>query len=357
MKKMLPLPIKKRRKRIIVIICFSIILFLSIVLFNPIRTIISIRKTDGLYTMTYYGNNDWIMKALDNYYFNKYSKIDDHRANECSLFTAFGNPDHPIFGRNDDNKDVPVLVTKCNPSNGYTSIQVSRINVLGFKKDLSSSLPPLLKRILFLEAPYFTFDGMNEKGITLASANVSPETVKIDNSISKISWWYLNRKILDHSRNVDEAVSIIKKYNLVDADGVTLSGHFLIGDSSGKSIIVECNNGNIKILPNSESWQVATNTPVYYSYENDFMDGVSCWRYQTAYKELKEVNGNVDWKKGMKILEDISYEDGSVSTQWSTIYDMKNGNVYLSLYRKYNKIYKFNVKEKGFNYKVITNKD
>lgn len=117
---------------------------------------------------------------------------------------------------------------------------------------------------------------MNEKGVTLAGATIETQKVTVDSSKSKITGGYLFRKILDHAKNIKDAISIIKEYNLVNPDG-TLSGHTLIGDSSGKSIIVECYQGNIEIMPNKESWQIATNTPIYTYYMNNSINEVPCY--------------------------------------------------------------------------------
>lgn len=344
----------KKWKKKIAIILLSLILILSILLYNPIRTIMSIKKENGFYTMTYYGDYHWLMERVNDYSYRH--SIKTYKGG-CSLFAALGNTENMIYGRNYDWPDIPILITKCNPKHGYASIALTSPFYFGLKKDLSSSLPPLKSRLWFLTAPYRVYDGMNEKGLTISLAAVPTKIVYMDKNKESVSVTYIQRLILDNAKNIDEAVDIIKKYNIVDTKGYT-SQHWLIGDSSGKSVIVEDCLGEYKVLPNVESWQVATNELVYpyYSFstasENN-VGKVDCPRYKTAYETLKNSNGNITWEKGMEILKSVKQN----STQYSVVYDNKNCDVYLSVYQDYNKIFKFNVKSKDLNYTIVPNKN
>lgn len=342
----------KKWKKIVITVLILLALFLSVILYNPIRTVMSIKKVDGFYTMTYYGNYDWLMERVNDYTYNHSSQFD---TGGCSLFTALGNKNHLIYGRNYDWPDMPILITKCNPPDGYASISVTSPITFGLKKDLRNIQPPIKDKLLFLTAPYLSYDGMNEMGVTIALAKVDDQSIKLDKSKKMISFTFIERKILDHAKNINEAVNIIKKYNIAMPHSLDYGSnceHWLIGDSSGKSVIVECFLNELKIIPNVESWQVATNTLVYsfYNSKDDVRD-VPSHRYEVAYKSLKNAKGSISWEKGMDILKSVAQP----ITQYSMVYDMKNRDAYLTIYQNYNKVFKFNVKSKNLKYTIISN--
>lgn len=344
----------KKWKKIIMIISLALIVLLSILLFNPVRTILSIKKENGFYSMTYYGDSQWLMERLNAYVYRHNAKT---YKGGCSLFAALGNSGNMIYGRNYDWPDMPILITKCNPKHGYASIVLTSPLYLKMQKDLSNSLPSLKNKLLFLAAPYYTYDGMNEKGLTISLAKVPTQKIYIDKNKESVPVTYIQHLILNNAKNIDEAVSIIKKYNIVDTRGST-SQHWLIGDSSGKSVIVEDYLDEYKVIPNVEPWQVATNELVYpYYLHNNSSDSennigeVPSWRYKAAYEALKNSNGDINWEKGMETLKSVK----QYSTQYSVIYDMKTCDVYLSIYQDYNKIFKFNVNSKDLKYTIISN--
>ena len=64
-----------------------------------------------------------------------------------------------------------------------------------------------------------------------------------------------------------------------------------------------------------------------------YFDGHSSYLlYPDSY--LENTHGNVTWEEGMDLAEVISVSD----TQWSTLYNMLNKQVYITLYREYHDI-------------------
>jgi hypothetical protein len=308
---------------------------------DEIRTLKSLQKIDDLYMITYYGDYnerlDEINRKILDEGISSVKKLEGEEF-ECSLFAAFGNPDNLIYGRNFDNPDCGVLVGYYNPSDGYASIGFSRINDLGFEKDEDPTSVPIEKRKLLLNSAFFTPDGMNECGVAVALAALSGVKTNVDEKRKSIFITCLVREILDHAKNIEEAIEICKKYNVFDSSESIVSHHLLISDPSGKSAIAEYHGGEWKVMLNKKPWQVVTNSPLYDVPERKRI--LTCWRYKKASDLLKKTNGDVDWKAGMNILKSVSVK----GTQWSTICDMKNKEIFISLYRNYDDIKKVIIK-------------
>jgi len=302
---------------------------------DSIRTLKSLKKIDNLYMMTFYGDYDKRLEEVDQQIqkkgFDSVRKLEGSKI-ECSMFAAFGET--PFYGRNFDNPECGVLVSIYHPTNGYTSIGFSRMNDFGFEKGDDPISLLLEKRSLLLKAPFFTPDGMNEKGVAVALAYLEAVKIKVDKNKKSIFITRLVREILDHAQNIDEAVAIIKKYNIFDSRINRVSHHLLISDPSGRSVIVEYSGDDWQVIPNKNSWQAITNSPLFKKTEESRKK--TCWRYEKLSEQLEKKNGIMTWEDGMNLLRQVSVE----GTQWSTICDMKKKEIYISIYKDYSNIKK-----------------
>ena len=324
-------PPKKQFKISIIALSF-IILLTFIITYDPIKTIFSLKKVDSkLYLMEYYGDYDTILKRVDK---NFMKNLPDTNAESCSLFTTFG--DHSIYGRNLDVNSAVPLVLISHPYNGYASISMSNIEALGFTNATDILSLPFKDKLRLLSAPYYAWDGMNEWGLTVAAANV-PKQNKYPSAPEKktINALYLRRLLLDHAKNTNEAIALLKEYNIVNAG--SMPAHFLISDPSGHSVVIEIVEGDLNIIPSTEPWQVLTNFYISYSSKEPIRPGYD--RYITLYKGLQESDGKISPISAMSLLKDVSKEN----TMWSLIYDMSTGDVYVSLLRNYEKINQFKI--------------
>jgi len=306
---------------------------------DSVRTLKSVQKVDNLYMMTFYGDYDQLLDEVNhkiiNTGFDSVRTLEGSKF-ECSMFAAFGAA--PLYGRNFDNPDCGVLITIYHPSNGYASIGFSRMNDFGFDKDEDPTLIPVEKRRLLLNAPFFTPDGMNERGVSVALAALRSVNINVHKNKKSIFITCLVREILDHAGDIDESVAIIKKYNVFDEAINKVSHHLLIADPSGRSVIVEYFNEEWRVMPNKKSWQAITNSPLYKISEESRER--TCWRYKILRAKLKHKNGIITWEQGMDILKSVSIG----GTQWSTICDMKKKEIYISIYKDFYHIKKVNIK-------------
>jgi hypothetical protein len=241
----------------------------------------------------------------------------------CTCFVAYGNPANPQFGRNFDWHDCIPLLLFTNPPNGYASVSIVDLEYLGYNR---ANLPDGGgdKTALF-EAPWYPFDGMNEKGVTVGMMAVPTAQAPYDPK--KISLGELGtiRLILDFASSTDEAIALLGQYNHRVEDPPV---HYLIADAGGHSAVIEYVNGTMSVLKNSEPWHVSTNFIITGSAAPATSP---CWRYNTAYSELRTCNGVITSEGALGLLSRVS----QTSTIWSVVYGMSSGTVLVATQRGY----------------------
>ncbi len=298
------------------------------------RTLETLRKVDDypLYVMRYFGDYDFkkFLQASvhsDNQPQFKMKKSENQWA--CTCFSALTDEGGSIFGRNFDWYYHPALILHTNPPDGYASVSMVDISYLGF--DTEDAIQGDRSRLL--EAPYLPFDGMNEHGLIIgmmavpqAEGDNDPNKVTI-NSLQAI------RLMLDYATNVDEAISLLRKYNIDFGGGPPL--HYLIADSSKNSAIVEYIDKKINIIRNSQPWQVATNFVI--SETSPESERAACWRYNRVYETLNQAEGYVSQDEAMTLLKNVSQSN----TVWSIVYAKTVGEIQVAMGRKYHNIHKF----------------
>jgi hypothetical protein len=296
------------------------------------RAISETYSTGGLYLMTHYGDREELFqkenqKAIDNPLRNQTWRY-------CSLFSTTSER-AVIMGRNWDNQNVgSIIVSLYYPPRGYASISFSRAIDMGFplNVDLLDFKSSELGNMLLL-APFYAMDGINEHGLAVSVAGVKQTTVKSKSNKESVWITFLIRKILDQAKSIEEAVNLVDKFIPFDLDKNSLNCHLFIADSSGKSVTLEYVEDQWKRIYGDKSWQVLTNKPVYNVPDAKLRD--QCWRYRSISDTLEKTKGNVDWKTGMKILQDVTQK----GTTWSVVYSLVSKELYFSVYQNWNIIY------------------
>jgi predicted choloylglycine hydrolase len=193
-------------------------------------------------------------------------------------------------------------------------------------------------RSQLLSAPYLPFDGMNEKGLAVGMMAISdiqpvtdPDKITID-SLAVI------RLLLDKAANVEEALALLEKYNVDFSGGPVI--HYLIADISGHSAVVEYGDAQKAqparfAFPNDQPWQVATN--FVFAPQPPAGADSSCWRYNLAYQTLAATEGKLTQPEAMALLRNVSQPN----TLWSVTYNLRSGQVEVSLRRHYDQVHQF----------------
>lgn len=214
-----------------------------------------------------------------------------------------------------------------NPDNGYASVSTVNLSFAGYGKDNLPSSGISFHNFLALAAPYLPFDGMNEKGLCIALLAV-PEVQMIDDP-NKIT---LNtttaiRLVLDKAASVDEAVELLKKYNIYFSGDVTC--HFLIADATGRSVIVEYYDNGLQVVESDTNYQIASNFIAYNGL--NIGEGYTEFERYLAVEEVLRDRNVVTMEECENLLNTIGVYDGETDKlQWSIVYNLtdKTGRIW-----------------------------
>lgn len=290
-------------------------------------------STGGLYLLTHYGGREEVFerenqRLIETPFFNQPWRF-------CSIFSSVSNDSTVILGRNWDNQNVgSVIVSRNYPPGGYSSITISRAIDLGFPESLDlmdMRSDPFGEK--FLLAPFYCMDGINEHGLCIVVAGVRHTVHSEANNGERIFITFLIRKILDQTRNIEEAVELAGKYVPFMFDKDSLDGHLYLADASGRSVILEYENDRWLTIQTDKSWQVLTNKPMYEVPDEVLRE--RCWRYRSISETLETSEGKTDWTTGLQILRDVT----QAGTTWSAVYSPTDRDIYLVVYQNWDKIY------------------
>ncbi|MGE5607581.1 MAG: carcinine hydrolase/isopenicillin-N N-acyltransferase family protein [Bacteroidota bacterium] len=317
---------------------------------NQITTLKTFKKVADfplpLYVMTYSGGYDPVLR--DNiYHALKLQKT----VRGCSVFTATNQLNEPVLARNHDYFYSPALVLFTKPPGGYASVSLVDLSFLGFDNPKKATSISDGDRTKLLYAPYLPCDGMNEYGLAIGMTYV-PEA-EFANKPGQETIFSLEavRLLLDHAKNINEAIELLSKYNITFP---VLPSHFLIADSSGETVVVEFIKGKIEVIRSQEPWMVATNFliqgnadsikkyTIQVQTKGDTswdINGKSYFRFITANEALRKSNGRFTTDEVMDLLKKISLaklsRDIWMTTQWSVVYGLSSGKVQVVMNRNY----------------------
>ena len=262
---------KKRWKKFLVWTAVLLVLILAVIAFGAWRmfgTFVvaarSIRKLqDGLYVMEYRGDYgfdafleqggaaddsavaDYLIGFLSGGFYRKADNELKPGDYGCSTVCVKDKEGNVYFGRNFDWEKGRAMIVHTVPEDGYESLSTCDLDFLGFGDDYQpdGSMP---ERIQTLAAIYVPLDGMNEKGLVIADlmAGDDEETHQKTDKPDLTTTTAI-RLLLDRAANVDEAVELLKQYDMNSSIGA--AHHFAIADKSGKSVVVEYVNGEMLV--------------------------------------------------------------------------------------------------------------
>ena len=334
---------KKKIVRILIIILAVIVVIggvFTALFWNELRSLSSLKKVNDypMYTMTYYGDygfDDFLKQGA-----KSDSGIEDFVAarllkglpidlgvtgDGCTAFVTRDDEGDVIFGRNFDFDYTPSMQVRTCPDNGYASISTVNLTYAGYDKD---HLPEGFDSFLALAAPFLPFDGVNEKGVAIALLAVPEAEGPSDNKIT-LNTTTAIRLVLDKAATVDEAVELLKNYNIYFSGDVQC--HFLIADATGRSVIVEYWDGELRTVETDAAYQEASN---FIAYDGlNIGEGYSEFdRYDTVISRIEEFDGALPQPEAIQLLCDIGCYDGDVDKlQWSVVYDLTdlNGTIFI----------------------------
>ncbi|MEU8249575.1 linear amide C-N hydrolase [Nonomuraea sp. NPDC048916] len=274
------------------------------------RTAASLRRLDDLplYEMTFHGGYDAEAPLTE----QELARRDDAFA--CSLFLRGTE-----FGRNFDWDPHPAMVVHARPPGGYASLSISDVSyVLGDQRAPDLDDPGDRRRLA--HAVLVPFDGMNEKGLAVGLAQ-TPDALPPARTPGRpvVGSARIMRILLDRAATVDEAVALMRRYDLDFSGGPQV--HYLIGDRSGRSAVVEYGDGRLNVIDD----RVLTNiTMTGASRDTRLAD--------PRYRTLTEGIGTE--ADALGLLRRVAQPH----TRWSVVYDLKAGTARLVPGRRWDRV-------------------
>lgn len=260
----------------------------------------------------------------------------------CSTFQAKTPEGDWIFGRNYDLDPIPGMIVRTKPENGYQSIAIANISVLGYT--LEKGPDSFFSGLTSLAAPYAMMDGMNEKGLSIGVLLIKDTPTDQNTEKVDLTTTSAMRLVLDKAANVDEAITIFE--NLDMHASANASYHFQIADAEGNSAVIEYIDNKINVIRKNEGEiQALTNFLIS---EEKYNFGKGQDRYEILIDTLTEKNETLTEVEAMSLLEAVSQnkvsEDGEITaTQWSVVYNNTKKTLDVVVAGKFDKVYSYSL--------------
>lgn len=280
----------------------------------------------------------------------------------CTTFEAFTPEGGHLLARNFDFRIAPCFVVWTHPDNAYASISVVDNNFMAYGTFLRFNRFNSYRTLL---APYCCVDGMNEKGLAIAvlqlRAKATNQTAPGKKDITTTA---MIRAVLDTCANVDEAVELIKKYNMHDS--LWTNYHYQIIDAQGRSVVVEYIDGVLHVYERGSSACPVTGS-VYeddglkqqYAANFSLTKDIGSYkieqhgedRIESVKSVLRAKNGTLTQREAMDLLSYVKLDykhdkyPWSIIALWSAVYNTGEGTLKIAANADYKKIYTFNINE------------
>ena len=254
--------------------------------------------------------NDWLAKHVTGG-----RTVPTSSALGCTYVMVKGKNGHWLIGRNVDKTGVsPTIRVETHPAGGYSAIGNALVNKASAtaqptESDLSLSA---------LTSSYYTMDGVNEKGVSVAVLYLSgfnPSTQAGRKTISQLA---MPRLVLDYADSVKTAETLLKYYNIAPfASGSSIGIHLAVSDRTGDMAVFEWQNGALHVTRPAEGERIVTNTATWSgAVKKDS-------RYNKARNYLTAANAaNATTADNLLGIMDAIPSQRASGLQWSTVYDL-----------------------------------
>lgn len=256
----------------------------------------------------------------------------------CSAFTLKTEDNKIMMGRNYDFKyNTSAMLVHCSPKNGYKSVSFAALD------NIHANKPETFKTKLgALAAPFVVLDGVNEKGVSMCVLTLDSKATKQNSGKPAISTTFAIRLVLDRAATTEEAVELLKKYDMYAVAGRDY--HFYITDAKGDGRAVEydCDDPERKMVVTP----IETVTNFYIMYKdrvdpiNKNIYGHGLDRFEKIEKILADNKGkhtrDTAWEALMAAAQEPNPEVLTSNTQWSIAYNNSDLTAEIALRRRWN---------------------
>lgn len=191
---------------------------------------------------------------------------------------------------------------------------------------------------------YVQIVGMNSSGLFGNFQMLFPKEELKDRAVgNELYLWQVFTKALNQFKTVQELERYIKNKKIIQG-GMTL--HSLYADAGGDAFILESVKNKNKIIQITKQFLVMTNFPVSKFQGKSYQDvkGSGANRYKIAYEHIRDHLKTFDITEGMTTLKKTSMDQKDFSTLCSLVFDPLKLNIYITLRRDYQKIWKISLK-------------
>ncbi|NCB94213.1 MAG: linear amide C-N hydrolase [Clostridia bacterium] len=238
----------------------------------------------------------------------------------CSTIAAQNEESEYLFGRNFDWYNCDALIVEAYPDDEYASISTVNTDFIKQGAGAASALFSV-DNIMTIAALYAPIDGMNEKGLAVSVNMIQDQaTIEQTSELPDITTTTAVRLLLNQAATVDEAVELLKLYDLHASFGFMI--HFAISDANGEHAVIEY----------VDQEMIVTKTPVvtnFYMAEGDKY-GIGTSQSMERYDILIQMLDDTPIMSELQIrdaLESVSkhhYQDGE-TTEWSAVFNQTKG--------------------------------
>lgn len=173
----------------------------------------------------------------------------------------------------------------------------------------------------------FSMGGINERGLFYDWFSVpscdqwrySPDKSDFNN--------FKPENMLEVCADVEEAIAFFQRYNLQ----IFRENHVFVVDKTGAAAIIEWGENDLEVIRKQGNFQVITNFFVSHPERG----GSPCRRYDTAV-DMLENSPQFSFDLCHDILEAVSVETASVATQYSNIYEIREGDMSMYIFNFHN---------------------
>lgn len=287
----------------------------------------------------------------------------------CSVF-ACTDPatNNFLMGRNFDfnHKDkngervmIPAIVVHTAPVGGKKSVSFVDGQFINYKSGFYTDGESDLSMLMAL--PYLLLDGINEDGFAISVLKLDGKPTRQQEEGKKnIFTTVAMRMLLDRASTVNEAVEMLKQYNMwMDDDPA--SYHYFMADATGDYAIVEYVKNDpldsdeyptkMEVLKGKDAWRFVTN---FYASPSmsDSPDGSlhskhGKDRYNILSDNLAAINYKLNSSQAMELLRKVAQgpesELSTGFTQWSEVFNLSKRTVKMSILREYDKTFEFGI--------------
>lgn len=285
----------------------------------------------------------------------------------CSAFAApSADGSSYLMGRNFDfchkdpatGKEIPItaVMVRTAPEGGKKSISMVDSYWLGLKKGFYTDGESDLS--VMMAFPYALMDGINEDGLAVGVLHLGGDaTIQDTPGKRNIITTVAMRLLLDRASTVDQAIEMLKDYNLCQDSPAGGNYHFFIADAQGDYAIVEyvydtpdfSGRPNLmQVLNGNDTLRCVTNFYVSPDMERHPEGGLTDhgrWRYYKMRETLKLNAYKLTHEQAMQLLgavaTDVDINEPTSHTQWSSLYNLSSRTLDVAILKEYNKVSHF----------------